>query len=49
MKVCFLYIWLKERESFFLVEEQVPNYSDIGANFLLDECCFALFLRFLPK
>ena len=32
----------------YLVEEQVSNYSDINEKFLLDECCFAFLLRFLP-
>ena len=45
----FLSIRLKECKSSFLVEEQVSNYYNVSEKILLDQCCFALFLRFLPK
>ena len=48
MKMCFLVYLVKNCKSSFLVEEQVSNYSNVSEKFLLDDCCFAFLLRFLP-
>ena len=44
----FLVYQVKKCKYSFLVDGQVSTYSNIGEKFLLDECCFAFLLAFLP-